>query len=469
MENRMNANIGGSNVKALEDSMQFLLNNNFDSDSEICIVTLMKLLDNILKQPYDNPKVRSIRINNPNFDKKIGSKKGGIEFLLACGFEQNAEKIGLLQKESGKEETYLILPETKQNEDVSASILMTGRRLLQKCAIQDLRMKADEIPKIKQPPKPASFTPTNNTKIQSNSKSSTSGTFDPFNSSRYDGMSAAVGMQCTPDSNYVSTTDRELGKLQSRQQKLEQKLQETFLNRDWCVSALPNNNKTSGIVTPFANDNGPAKNEKDSKLLFDHYKKKNEGNKKEGNGFTTKSMRDLERLKKKKVYSHVQLALHFANGVVLYGKFLPKETLQIVIDEVQNKCFRSDTKIKQLYCTPPKRILDPSKTLDQEDLVPAAKIFVKTEYPIFQSSTSSTSFLNDHLLLQQQSDTAFPTSQAIVSAEKNDNNDPSQPNSKKRNPKENTTTAKDREEEMIRKMMSGGKKGKLKKLFGSKK
>ena len=33
-----------------------------------------------------------MRINNPKFKHSVGNLKGGIEFLLACGFEYDFEK-----------------------------------------------------------------------------------------------------------------------------------------------------------------------------------------------------------------------------------------------------------------------------------------------------------------------------------------------------------------------------------------
>jgi PUB domain len=60
-------------VQALDDAMKMLLTENTDASASACIVTLMKLLDNVLHTPLD-AKVRSIRLQNSGaFYDKGGS------------------------------------------------------------------------------------------------------------------------------------------------------------------------------------------------------------------------------------------------------------------------------------------------------------------------------------------------------------------------------------------------------------
>ena len=60
----------------IQSAIQLLLKNNFDTDTKVCLTTLLKVLDNVLQQP-GNEKVRSIRMANPAFNKKVASRKGG--------------------------------------------------------------------------------------------------------------------------------------------------------------------------------------------------------------------------------------------------------------------------------------------------------------------------------------------------------------------------------------------------------
>lgn len=63
----------------LESALQNLLDSNFDVDTKACIITMIKVLDNIVQKP-NNPKVRSIRLANAAFSKKVVERKGGGTF-----------------------------------------------------------------------------------------------------------------------------------------------------------------------------------------------------------------------------------------------------------------------------------------------------------------------------------------------------------------------------------------------------
>jgi len=68
-----------------EDAVKFLLESNFDVDSQECILTILKIIDNILSKPTD-PKIRTLRTNNPAIRRKILDRKGGLDILLSIGF-----------------------------------------------------------------------------------------------------------------------------------------------------------------------------------------------------------------------------------------------------------------------------------------------------------------------------------------------------------------------------------------------
>ena len=60
----------------LEKALQIMLDSNFDADSKVCMITIMKVLDNILQKPHE-PKVRTIRMANGAFATKVVGCKGG--------------------------------------------------------------------------------------------------------------------------------------------------------------------------------------------------------------------------------------------------------------------------------------------------------------------------------------------------------------------------------------------------------
>ena len=67
----------------LEAAIQQLLDNNFDADSKVAIVTLLKIIDNILSKPYD-PKLRMLKLSNAVVQKKIATRLGAGTFVVSC-------------------------------------------------------------------------------------------------------------------------------------------------------------------------------------------------------------------------------------------------------------------------------------------------------------------------------------------------------------------------------------------------
>lgn len=434
-------------VAALDQAVDTILQNNFDADTKACLITLMKVLDNVIQKPFD-AKVRSIRLGNAAFSKKVASRKGGVEFLLACGFVRETPPPPLLSKGAEPLEEFLVLKddddslmddqERQAKKEAYTKHIVTARRLLLTRAVKDLHLKAEELPAYKPPPPPvasnANFT----------SQGDPSATFDPFATQRYDGMSAAVGAQLTPDGTYESTTEKQLKTLQQKQKKLEQKMQTDLRDREW-VASHPNSSGKPTAILQSSNDTGSGKG--DAGLIGAQFARQQAAKKqREDGGFTTKSMRELEKLKKQKVYSHTQLALQFSDGTTLQGKFLPKENVGRVM-EAMKECFLvAPTGPMELYITPPRKTLPSKSKLQDEGLVPAAKVFVKVQLP------DQRPFLKPEIF-QASPVSAFPSSQAVVSQK-----DDSKPAARPAKAAKPAASAEDKEEEMMRRMMGGGRR-----------
>ena len=128
------------------------------------------------------------------------------------------------------------------------------------------------------------------------------------------------------------------------------------------------------------------------------------------------SVGDLEKMKKAKVYSHVQLRICFPDGSYLTAKFLPRETIQMVKDVIQT-CFSIPNLDFDLYVAPPRRMLQLKNTLSTEGLVPAAKVHVS--WKVTGSPLPNTTFLQPHLFQEQyQQQTVFPNAKPIVDERK---------------------------------------------------
>lgn len=547
----------------LSTSIDKLLSNNFDASSIECIVTLIKMIDNIVKKPTES-KVRCIRLLNPNFHSKVGSKVGSVDILVSIGFEisntdnihdddiddeneSNQERqrqggtISLSPFETATaadknaapaEPSFLILRPSRED----TNILIQARHKLAQIATRTLNCPSNKIPKFIPPTIMKVPTTTSATSAAATSAIST-GSFNIYQGRRHDGQSAAVGTNLGPPENYKSITDQKLEVLQKKQLQLEQKLQKqnqvqqqqsssnnrdgtTMLDRQW-TRHDPNATTTSNAAadesmttttTPSAFSTGKSSSS-DSALLAGHIQKQMQQRQQEQNrGFTTRAMREVERLKKQRVYSHTVLVIAIpqpqfpslaaasaaassSSVILLRGNFLPKENIQSVIDSLQRQVFLTTapdmylpTSSFELYTTPPRTVISPptstSKatkgkvrrtqqqqsplpTLQELGLVPAAKVYLSwknnaqvgtirpelLQWPTTATTSSSSA----------SSSTVMPTSMVIDSVADDDDIDKEGGDGDKKKagattvPKKKKTRA-DKEAAMLRRMLGGGKK-----------
>jgi hypothetical protein len=408
-------------VRALEDALAVILQNNFDQDTKVCLITMMKLLDNLLHQPT-NPKVRTIRLANPAFHNKVASRKGATQFLQAVGFTAQQTPLPLFNAAVASdcligdgsdgnsiEPVLLVL----KPEDERQSFLITARRLLMTRAVTDLGMQADQLPPYRSPP-----TLWSATAAATSASDVTSPAFNPYQGYRHDAQSAAAGENLGPDAGYVSTTNRQLALLEQQQAALEAKLQTPVRDDRAWTAALPVTVAfaVAAAAAAAAEEDPMEKGPSDGSLLAASAKRRwEEHQKRETAGLTTKAMRDLERIKKQKVYAHVQLTIQFADGSKLSGKFLPRETVATVKAAIQQECLVALGDF-DLYVAPPRRLLPPANTLQQEGLVPAAKVFLSWKVGSAPDKTAAAgSFLQSHLFASHPAaNNSFPTAQPVV-------------------------------------------------------
>ncbi|XP_019707845.1 uncharacterized protein [Elaeis guineensis] len=73
----------------MRDCLRSLKKNHKDEDVRVkrAFQTLLIYVGNVAKNP-DEEKFRKIRLSNPTFQDRVGSLKGGIQFLELCGFEK---------------------------------------------------------------------------------------------------------------------------------------------------------------------------------------------------------------------------------------------------------------------------------------------------------------------------------------------------------------------------------------------
>jgi len=390
------------NPKTPKEAMTVILISNFDQESKECLLTIIKMVDNLLSK--SDAKFRSIRISNKSIEKKITSKIGGLDLLLALGFEYDSSRKvrfdfdnsnNIADMDTEQSEMLVLRPENEDRE-----LLVEARGQL--CEVLTKELNAENIPSMPS----AKSNPTVST---GNEVKNTS--FDPFRSQSYNIQAAAAGApnssSMTPDgSSGKSTTERKLEILQQKQQKLEQSIQS--LGDRGITAFLPGD--TGSIVVLNSPGDIMLDSKGDSSLLAGLAKKKMDERKQlEEGGFRTKSMRkfhqftinfpicssvrsncflgELEKMKKAKVYSHAQLKIYFPDGARIEAKFLPNETIESVKDVVLYTFSPAySTTQFDLYIAPPRRILGNKKTLTSEGLVPAAKVHVSWKSGPMQGS-----------------------------------------------------------------------------------
>ena len=128
-----------------------------NQSKQACILTLLKILDNILSDPNKlNVKLRKLKVANKNgpFYKRAGKWYGSINFLIECGFVgssssssskgiDNSATSGDSINADGKEES---LPTQLKLENEDISKLLQGRKALCNFAINVLNISSSVLP-----------------------------------------------------------------------------------------------------------------------------------------------------------------------------------------------------------------------------------------------------------------------------------------------------------------------------------
>lgn len=286
-----------------EQAWNKILQSNFDSTSKDCLSALLKIIDNLLSRPNE-PKVRSIRCANAAFEKKVGSISGGYEFLYSIGFVPKYPATSWHQQQQLPE----ILELTTENEETET--LLRGRHALIQSAVKDFDMDEGNFPPVPKvaPPlvPPAASSSIAAAAAQGSNSRETGSTaeFNVYKAHSYNIQSAAMG---APDpysdaaGAAMSITERQLQDLKAKKDKLERDIQSNIeMDRGLVacregsspilLEAAPASGATSGV------------GKSDSSLIAARMKRmEEERRKREEGGFTTKAMRDLEKIKKAKV------------------------------------------------------------------------------------------------------------------------------------------------------------------------
>ena len=241
-----------SSSSSSQEAIQVLLQNNFDDDSITCLITICKLVDNVLKSSLDDMSKRTLKSSNKILQQKIFSKVGGLDLITSLGFISNDGVIYTLEKPN-------------------ITFLLQTRIHIQQTLRQTLHCPTDQLPSSQPPsiPPPPKKQPSND--------------FNPYVTQNYNTQKGGSN-PVLANNNNVSTTERHLQLLQSKQSKLEQQIRLT----DRQIIAFP----PSTTVTTTYKEETNLKSKSDGSLIAARMKKMEDDRKKrEEGGFTTKAMR----------------------------------------------------------------------------------------------------------------------------------------------------------------------------------
>ena len=407
-----------------EEAWSRLLQSNFDVASKDCLKTLLKIIDNLLSRPNE-PKVRSLRCANAAFEKKLGRCTGGFDFLYSIGFVPKFPTFRGGEGGGGNVVPPETLDMTPENE--SRDTLLHARKVLVQSAVRDLNMDQGDLPPVPKSPAtlpkstfvapPAPPTAAAAAATTSSNRQPSPGGFNIYKGHSHNMQSAAMGAPDPYMNAGLSNTERQLQQLQSKRDRIEREIQ-SDVTMDRGLVAYRVGSGPTGIVasssSPSTEVGGTGGGRGDSSLLAARMKRMEEERKKrEEGGFTTKAMRDLERIKKAKVYSHAQIRINFSDGTHLHAKFLPREKVSAIRSVIESSFQPSiaQSLAFDLYVAPPRRLLNDTKTLEEEELVPASKIHVSWKAG---GAPSSGNFLRDELFLPGGT-AAYPDAKLVIS------------------------------------------------------
>ncbi|KAH9061615.1 hypothetical protein Ae201684P_020950 [Aphanomyces euteiches] len=315
-------------VLSTYEAIQHVRNNCFDAVSKTVVLTLMKIVCNLLSNPGDT-KVRSIRVGNVKFNENVGKHLGGLAFLNSIGFEFDANK------------EFLVL--TNEN----SSVLQQS--------LDILHSEADDLG-IDKSQRPVVIVPTNSTSVD----------FDAF-------KPIITRVQAQPRG--ASITEIRLENLKKKEEVLlavniPPRNPRMFFPHEQ-LPAMSSVQSNSGVATSS-----------DAQLLAKAMRTRQEEAEK-SQAFRTRAMRELDEMQKKTVFQSTVLRIRFPDQVTLQGAFHPNETIPSLVSFLKEH-LHDDAPKFSLYITPPKQTFDlaSTKTFTELNLVPAALVYLAWTTPV---------------------------------------------------------------------------------------
>ncbi|CAB1120744.1 unnamed protein product [Ectocarpus sp. CCAP 1310/34] len=355
-------------IEVCRAALEAMAAGHFDADSQACVTTLAKVIDNVVHRPGDS-RTRQIRCANAAFQHKVGRITGGISFLEGVGFvsreegpQQQQQQQQLLGGGGGggsAGDRFLVLAPERED----AGLLKAARDLLSKQA-EALGVPRERMP---QPPRARPSPP------PPSAGQAAPAAFDPYK----------------PFMTSTAPTPKD-----PQESSLTEKRLEELLAKRAAVVTLPSQAAAAAAAAAAGGFSvGAAGRERDGSsgmggggdgergdggLLAKKVARQIAERKKQDEvPFQTKAMRDIERLQKSTVYRTTVIKVQFPDRVVLQSTFASTEGVKDLLDVVKSS-LEDDVAARpfELYVSPPRVVLKAASSLSDAGLVPAALVYV---------------------------------------------------------------------------------------------
>mmetsp|Transcript_6768 Transcript_6768/g.7775 ORF Transcript_6768/g.7775 Transcript_6768/m.7775 type:complete len:370 (-) Transcript_6768:81-1190(-) len=311
----------------------------FDEDAKVVVETLLRIVSNVVRFPGE-PRFRMMRVNNPVVSKMVNLYEQSLGYLTLLGFE--------FQTVNGEQQ--IVLSKGKEN----MAELKAGLKILKETAL-DLGMPKALVDNV----------------TGQSSKVNTM-KFNPYAS-----MVVSVGVAPKPNGSN-SRMEKEVQRLKEKREKI---MNEAGVPQRNLRVFEPSSSKAArrfSRISAITATASSVMSKDDSKLLKEVVKDQQESQRR-SQQFSTKAMRELQKLKNSKVFTRSLIRIQFPDRTILEMCFSPAEVVGDVLAEV-NSCLKSARATPvYLYQTPPLRRLDLTATLDKCGLKPAALIYAGWE------------------------------------------------------------------------------------------
>lgn len=315
------------------DDVQFTTSQNLLTKIIQNIVLLRPFLHTQLNDP-DNDIKRSLNYLSPVFQERIGSVESGIEICSQLGFEP-VELEG---------KSKLVMKREAFNENVLREVL----QILAEMTVQK---------------SPVEVAPSTES-------------FDPTKS---------LVMKSIDYPSVQESIEKQVQLLQQKQQLFETQIPE----RNVCVMRAEKgfNPRNFGDATyqNMMQDIDQDSTRGDEGLIQEVMKRKQQQRENDMQ-FKTKAKRELESLKKQRMYKRTTIRVYLPDHTVIQAYFAPRETVRDVMDVVQSVLTPQYRALPfYLFNAPPKKMfvwvfvmsrLDPATVLRSEKMVPAAMVYL---------------------------------------------------------------------------------------------